>query len=244
MTSSSVSVLSAPSDACAVVMGYLQETSNKTGFAKNKEDKQYKQIKNSVYDVFAKIVIKEAVSSVIFLDIDGVVFNRQDGSVDEMASQLFPNQKGSWTDDQCDIAATHLFDKMAMANLRKLIFNTRNISIVLSSSWRENHPVPKLRELFAACFFSNFIIDKTPDYISKLNPEERSLVSSYSGRGEEIAYWLQKHPTITNFVILDDRDEGLSKDFREHFVKIDMYKLLTDTDIAKAREILDSRMTD
>ncbi len=108
MTSSSVSVLSAPSDACAVVMGYLQEKSDKTGFAKIKEDKQYKQIKNSVYDVFAKIVIKEAVSSVIFLDIDGVVFNRQDGSVDEMASQLFPNQKGSWTDDQCDIAFAQL----------------------------------------------------------------------------------------------------------------------------------------
>jgi hypothetical protein len=232
--------LSAPSDACTVVMGYLQENNAKTGSKKIKEEEHYKNIENSVYAVFAKIVIKNVVSSVIFLDIDGVLFHRRmDGSVKQMASQLFPSHTGPWKDEQCDIAATHLFDQNALSILKKLTLVSKNIAIVLSSSWREKQSVPKLRTIFAACFFSNLIIHKTPDRTDKEYMKGKSLVSDHS-RAKEIAYWLKNHPTIKNFVILDDEDRGLSDSFSEHFVQTDAGNLLTDGDAEKARKILDN----
>ena len=98
--------------------------------------------------------------------------------------------------------------------------------------------VRTLRKIFARWFFANLIIDKTPDYTDKEYQKEQYSLSSYSGRAREIAYWLKKHPTITNIVVIDDYDNGLSKGFPECFVKVNPDKRLTDGDVEKAKKIL------
>jgi HAD domain in Swiss Army Knife RNA repair proteins len=174
------------------------------------------KVHNAVYDVFVK--------SVVFLDIDGVLFhNAQDGSVGRKVCELFPG-KDIYTDFECDIAATHLFDKTALSHLEKLLLE-EDALVVLSSSWKDGKSVSKLKRIFAACFFCNRIIDKTPG-------------EGYAPRCDEIAEWLSEHPGITNYVILDDRDEGLSQRFENNFVRVDIRKLLTGSDVEKAKKIL------
>lgn len=77
-------------------------------------------------------------------------------------------------------------------NLLKKIVDVTNAKIVLSSTWRmlpSNHPDYKaLMSFFEEEGLS--VYDKTP--------------SGSNGRGSEIQQWLNNHPEVTDFVILDD----------------------------------------
>ena len=86
-------------------------------------------------------------------------------------------------------------------------------SIVVSSSWR-NHPdgMKKIREKF------NDIIDKTPSM-------------ARANRGAEINNWLDKHPEVTRYAILDD-DSDMCEDQMDSFFKTTFKFGLTE-DIAK-----------
>jgi len=55
-------------------------------------------------------------------------------------------------------------------------------------------------------------------------------------RGEEIKAWLDKHPEITEFVILDDR--GDMAPYKEHLVRTKYDKGLTKKKMRKALAVL------
>lgn len=178
----------------------------------------------------------ENITSVIFLDIDGVLYQRcdYDNSVDEIARKLFPAVIGDrFNNFQSSKAHSHLFHPPAVENLETLVQTVKNVAIVISSDWRQNHTVSQLKEIFANHKFSTFIIDKTPESTDQGYKDFRSE-QNLSDRAAEIAYWLHTHPQIKSFVVLDDLEDA----FPKNFVHVDRDKLLTKEDIQKAQEIL------
>ena len=77
-------------------------------------------------------------------------------------------------------------------------------AIVVSSSWR-HHPegMAKFREKF------NNVIDKTPTS-GLANYEDKP-------RGHEIQAWLDKHPEVTKYAILDDDSDMLPEQLPNFF---------------------------
>lgn len=133
---------------------------------------------------------------VLFLDIDGVV-----------------NNKDTYTKDpKC-----HFPLDAYMAFLVGRIQMSTDCNVVLSSSWR-HHPesVVEIEKRIVKLF------DKTGEYPYDTN--ER--------RGCEIQQWLDAHPEVTKYAILDDTDEFLP-DQQKNYFKTTFLEGLT-TDIAEA----------
>ena len=125
-----------------------------------------------------------------------------------------------------------IIDPTRMILLKQIVDET-GANIVLSTSWREhweknssecNDTGKQINAIFDECGLK--IFDKTP----KLHLR----------RELEIQDWLNKHPEIEKFVVLDDM--FLGAEFLEgHFVKTSNYfNGLDETDVKKAIEILNS----
>lgn len=78
-------------------------------------------------------------------------------------------------------------------NLNYIIENT-DAHVVISSSWRLGYTLDELKHILGLKGFqySDRIIDKTP------------VKRDTYLRGYEIQAWLDEHPEVTSFVILDD----------------------------------------
>ena len=115
--------------------------------------------------------------------------------------------------------------------LLKQIVDATNAEIVLSTSWREHWSEDYMNcdctGVLINSIFSTYglkIFDKTPEM-----HERREI---------EIKSWLNMHPEVEKFVVLDDR--FLSADFLNgHFIKTSNYfDGLDETDAQKAIDIL------
>lgn len=149
---------------------------------------------------------------VIFLDIDGVLNGNLFVPKDDKFGVLIDNTR---------------------LNLIKQIIDVTDAKIVLSSSWREHWEKnetkcddigKKINEIFAAKGLS--IFDKTPKY--------------HNDRKQEIIDWLQDHPEVSQFVVIDDNP--FAEDIlRNHFVLTSHLRYGIDEDDAeKAISILGS----
>lgn len=112
------------------------------------------------------------------------------------------------------------FDKVAIALIQKLCADTE-CQIVLSSSWRHDSNWKHL-----AVQFDLPIIDRTP-----LN------VSLSGHRGKEIGVWLEKHPKITQYAIVDDNSDMLDEQL-PYFVQTSAEDGLSYQDYKKLKELL------
>ena len=147
---------------------------------------------------------------VVFLDIDGVL-----NSEDYVYSYR-----------EYGIA----IDPTRMVLLKQIIDET-NAKIVLSTSWREHW-------------------EKTPNECGKIGLQINSIFSQYNleildktpnlrtRREQEIWYWLNKHPQVKNFIVLDDM--FLCAEFLDgHFIKTsNHFDGLDEADVEKAIGIL------
>ena len=116
---------------------------------------------------------------VIFLDFDGVLNSEQ------FVRMLYrQNKRGGLCKEFCPIASS---------NLLHILTEVPDCKIVVSSSWRIGMSVEDLQTLlFENCDVpKERVIDKT----AYLNDVPRGL---------EIQDWLDKHPEVTHFVIVDD----------------------------------------
>lgn len=97
-------------------------------------------------------------------------------------------------------------DHVGVGLLRKMCSLT-DIKIVVSSTWRMGHTVDELAKAFDLP-----IIDATPvlDTI----------------RGHEIQHWLDRHPDVTNYAIVDDDSDMLESQL-PFFVKTSHYDGVT-----------------
>ena len=174
---------------------------------------------------------------IIFLDIDGVLLS----DWEKHQASHYPSKEGieaanqhesylrlhsnSYSNNYWSLVIAHHFSKQAVENLSLLIQRIESVAkpqIVISSSWRQGHTPQELRSIYFAMHpFAKHIIDKTPDEIP------------FANRAQEIQYWLNQHPEIKHFVILDDIDERLSKFFGESFIHIHDRYLLTEADVEK-----------
>lgn len=115
--------------------------------------------------------------------------------------------------------------------LLKQIVDATDAKIVLSTSWREHWSKDLINcdstgvlinRIFSTCGLQ--IFDKTPEL--------------HERREMEIKSWLDTHPEVENFVVLDD--SLLSADYLNgHFIKTSNYfDGLDETDVQKAIDIL------
>ena len=126
-------------------------------------------------------------------------------------------------EDNVDIFQEDILDERAICQLRRIV-ETTGAEIILSSSWRwykdQRNTVHKQLKR------------KNIDFIDT-TPIEITIKMS---RADEINAWLEKHPEIDNYVILDDEEikdikliphlvrttfkHGLTRDKAEQAIKI------------------------
>lgn len=174
---------------------------------------------------------------IIFLDIDGVLFyNPMDGRVHERVAERLKGRDDipkPYPAIEFDRAAVDLFDETSMHHLHKLIADIaeqtqQKVGVVLSSNWRVGYSLEVLQDLFKQHTFAEYLIDKTPELFAE-------------SRGQEIAQWLKENKerfNVTGFVILDDDDSGLSKNFPEAYVEFDYRKLFGPEEHKKALDVV------
>ena len=155
---------------------------------------------------------------VIFLDVDGVLNS-------EVSREQERNNFDNWME--------HEVSEMHVNNLKKIVDAT-GAQIVLSSSWRFDHPKATGRDFIADPLMKILdrklkavgldIIDVTPDLRGKI-------------RGAEIQDWLDRHSEVERFVILDD-DVDMMEEQKPFFVNTTFKNGLTEEMANKAIEIL------
>ena len=174
--------------------------------------------------------------TVIFLDIDGVLQSpssqkRFRHDLEELRRRLADElDDAAYLDfDKYDLGAIHHdWDGDSVGRLRALCEDF-GAEIVVSSDWRMRKSVEMLRAYFRIHDLHRYVTDKTG---------EDGGPPHY--RAGEVKDYLDAHPEIERFVIIDD---GYRKEFEELFPEQFVYTgyLMTAADAARARRILSGR---
>ncbi len=151
-------------------------------------------------------------NKIIFLDVDGVL-----------------NYTLWYIDDRNpgNLNGEEDVDPLCIERINRLCQET-DAKIVISSDWRIDSSWQRRLERAGL----KYIIDKTPI----------TIFGSYGScyhftRGEEIQMWLEWHPEVENYVIIDDRID-FTEEQKPHFVQINSYRGLSDEDCILAKNIL------
>lgn len=157
---------------------------------------------------------------IIFLDVDGVL------------NSDFRSQR--------QIASGQLIDEEKVQLLSKIVRRT-GAELVLHSGWRfwlDDHLRPirseaeQLTELLKK--YGMKLLDKTDD----LSEKKSYLIPRLSlTKGDEILLWLQSHPEVKKYVILEDLDLHKLR-LKSHHVQTDPCVGLIEEDVERAVTIL------
>lgn len=137
---------------------------------------------------------------VVFLDIDGVLqptdredrFNHDLDETCRMLVEKFGDQ-GYLMLDKYDVGAVYYdWSDVAVRNLKRLL-DSCEAEIVLSSNWKDYRTMEDMRRLFHIHGLDKYITDMTP--IRRLVPKR-----------EEIMEYLEEHPKLQYYVVIDDED--------------------------------------
>jgi hypothetical protein len=162
---------------------------------------------------------------VIFLDFDGVLnsaasFRYEDRRREKLALENPDAPK------LCKVNET--LCNVCTSNFQLILDHFPKAKIVISSTWRELFELDWLKEKLASYGIdSSRVIDKTP--------------ISYGGpRGSEIQAWLNMHPEVKKYVVLDDNEiDGGIPD--EKVVKTTWDTGLTLPHVFQAIKVLDGK---
>lgn len=142
---------------------------------------------------------------VLFLDIDGVL----------NSNQYLLNNPGAF-DRGTPQGYLPMFDDAACARL-EVVLRVTGAKIVISSSWRYGHTIEQMREYLAAKGVTAEVIDFTPSgHISDLSGDA-SIETKMTCRGHEISAWIDAHPELDSYVVVDDNSD--MDGVRERFVQ-------------------------
>jgi hypothetical protein len=137
--------------------------------------------------------IGAAGDTIIFLDFDGVL------------NSLHAWSTTCWRGPS---SSSERIDPAMVARVAKLVM-ALNAKVVVSSAWRIYFDLPYLQSILEQFGFpADAIIDRT----LSLPTDDPN-----SERGEEIKEWLDRHPQVKRFVILDD--SGDMDPVRAHWVQ-------------------------
>lgn len=150
--------------------------------------------------------------NVIFLDIDGVL-------------NPYPNQRKNMEARTGDTSVLKL-DSKCMKVLKQIIEKT-GAKIILSSTWR-------CEEWYGGFASKENVQRQLQEYGMEL--WDSTPVLPVYDRGKEILCYLQEHPEVENYLILDDdRSVGWYEDLKEHFVRLDPEVGLAGVNIRKIK---------
>lgn len=127
---------------------------------------------------------------VIFLDFDGVL-NSQTSFIYENARRKRHKEQG------VKGRVPETLSRECAATFQELLYQYPEVKIVVSSTWRTLFTLDELRaKLNEYNIDGSRIIDKTGQLFS-------------GNRGHEIQNWLDQHPEVTHYIIIDDNDWGI-----------------------------------
>lgn len=135
---------------------------------------------------------------VLFLDFDGVLNNA--GSFLYEHNRRKRDEKRSKQPGEKGIPGqvNETFCNVNAANLQMVLDKYKDLKIVISSTWRTMFTLEWLKaKLEEYHIDSTNVIDKTPD-------------RKDGERGLEIKQWLDQHPEVTHYIIVDDNDWGIT----------------------------------
>lgn len=139
--------------------------------------------------------------AVIFLDIDGVLqpldnqdrFNQDMDRLRKEVAVKYDNDQYLEVNKYYLAAVYYDWDKEAVELVRKLCVD-ENARIVISSNWRLYNSLLRLRDYFRLHLLDQYIVGQTVK--SPKSPHYRC---------DEIMQYLNIHPALKSFVIIDDR---------------------------------------
>ena len=134
------------------------------------------------------------------------------------------------TEENVDIFNEDMLDERAIVQLKKIVEAT-DAEIVLSSSWRW---YKETRDKI-----HHQLRQKGIDFVDT-TPREIDITMS---RGAEIKAWLDNHPEVEKFVILDD-DELQIEEYLHYHVKTTFKYGLTREKAAEAIKILNGEINE
>jgi len=168
---------------------------------------------------------------VIFLDFDGVLnpthYMMCLGRMWKESNGLIKSQ-----DDY-----GHLFFDQNVTQLNRIL-NETNAKIVVSSTWRLSG-AKTILDMFidrGMINCANAFYDITPDHAQ---PQASGLCLS-DARGDEIKAWLNEHPEVTKYVIIDDQNDMLQEQ-SPYFVRTNHFYGITKSNADLAIQILQSK---
>lgn len=141
---------------------------------------------------------------VIFLDFDGVL--------NSATSFLYEHNRREVHKEQgVGGKVNETLSPHCCAAFQEVLNKYPEVKVVLSTTWRTLFPMDWLKAKLAEYHIdSSRVIDRTQ--------EDRFS----DNRGREISWWLQEHPEVTHYAIIDDNDWGISAIHGEgRFVKTD-----------------------
>lgn len=149
---------------------------------------------------------------ILFLDIDGV-----------LNSEYYYNTSSDLSNSQSK------FDPVAIELIKKLI-KEFSLKIVVSSTWRYGAVDRLMHEL------------KKHKLIDYLYHDWFTPVIHPAHRGTEIKLWLDLHPEVGDYIIIDD-DENILEEQMNRFVKTGLHKGMTEEHYHRVREIFSASLT-
>lgn len=112
--------------------------------------------------------------------------------------------------------------------------------IVVTSSWRIGYAnvVAAFHESLKQYFIKNQYLDHFKDSFDKFISNIVGMTESFGGlRGDEIKFYMNEHPDVENYVILDD-DSDMCDYQLFNFVQTDTYEGITERDAKLCVDIL------
>lgn len=149
---------------------------------------------------------------ILFLDFDGVLNSeRTRYALGGLPDDFRPAERAK-------------FDPVAIALIARLCRHS-DVRIVVSSAWRNLHSVEECAQELGLP-----IIDQTP-FLGA------DVYENNVQRGHEIQAWLDAHPEVTHYAIVDDMDDMLASQ-QDHFVRTDPNNGLSYSDYQALQTLL------
>lgn len=157
---------------------------------------------------------------ILFLDIDDVLNCWETKDV-----ILTPDGTPSWIPGRIPKVAWKGLDEFRVEFIRNIVRKT-GCKIVLSTSWRSDDIATEYLKKRLGKDIADHIIGVTVDH------------NGNEPRAVEIEEWIEKHPEITKFVILDNTEWDDLERFGKSFVQTVTHKGMTEEHMKRVIEIL------
>lgn len=162
---------------------------------------------------------------VLFLDIDGVLNSSQHFKRTTELRQKTSKQGMDFRDSEW---LTNI-DQVCVNHLKHLMSKVPDLHIVISSTWRKTHPITLLKKNLSE------MLNVNSDRILGITPV---LWKNGEVRGDEIQAWLNEHPDVSRFAIVDD-DSDMAH-LQSHLFKTTWEKGLQFEHVSKIEEFLNA----